>query len=93
MCLGVPGQVVQWIDRDPTFARARVEFDGVGRECHMACVLEAEVGDYVIVHAGIAICKLDADEADRVLAELRRLNLAEDWSDEQTRDDQGVADS
>lgn len=80
MCLGVPGKVIQWIDRDPTFARAQVEFDGVRRECHMACVPEAAEGDYVIVHAGIAICRLDADAADRVLEELRRLDLAEDWS-------------
>jgi hydrogenase expression/formation protein HypC len=93
MCLGVPGQVVQWIDRDPTFARARIEFDGIGRECHMACVLEAEVGDYVIVHAGIAICRLDADEADRVLTELRRLDLAENWSEENTQADHGMPES
>lgn len=79
MCLGVPGQVTEWIDRDPTFARAWVEFEGVGRECHMACVPEAAAGDYVIVHAGIAICRLDAEQAERVLAELRRLDLLEEW--------------
>lgn len=81
MCLGVPGKVVEWIDHDPTFARAQVEFDGIRRECHMACVLEAKQGDYVIVHAGVAICKLDAAEAGRVLDELRRLDLAENWTD------------
>ena len=32
MCLGVPGKVVEWIDRDPTFARAQIEFDGVNFE-------------------------------------------------------------
>ena len=55
MCLGIPGKVVKWIDRDPLFARAEVEFGAVRRACHMACVPEAAEGDYVIVHAGIAI--------------------------------------
>jgi hydrogenase expression/formation protein HypC len=91
MCLGVPGKVMEWIDRDPTFARAQVEFEGIRRECHMACVLDAAEGDYVIVHAGIAICKLDADEADRVLSELRRLDLAETWHDA-SKAEPGVAE-
>ena len=74
MCLGVPGQVIQWLDRDPTFAVAMVEFAGVRRKIHMACVLDATVGDYVVVHAGIAICRVDEAEALRTLAELRRLD-------------------
>jgi len=41
----------------------------------MACVPEAVPGDYVIVHAGIAICKLNIEEAERTLAEFRRLAL------------------
>lgn len=81
MCLGVPGKVLTWLDRDPTFARAKVEFDGTARECHMACVPDAQVGDYVIVHAGIAICQLDVAEADRLLRELKHLDLAERWTD------------
>jgi hydrogenase expression/formation protein HypC len=79
MCLGIPGRIVRWIDRDPIFARAEVEFEGVRRECHMACVPDADEGEYVIVHAGIAICTVDATEAGRVLAELGRLDLLESW--------------
>ena len=67
MCLGVPGRVVEWIDRDPTFGRALLEFGGIRRECHMACVPDAEVGDYVIVHAGIAITRVNEQEAQRTL--------------------------
>ncbi len=77
MCLGVPGKIVRWIDHDPTFARAEVEFGGVRRECHMACVADAAVGDYVIVHAGIAITQIDTDEAQRVMQELQRLDLVD----------------
>ncbi len=58
MCLGLPGKVVAWIDRDPLFARAEIDFGGVRKVCHMACVPEAELGDYVVVHAGIAISRV-----------------------------------
>ena len=79
MCLGIPGKVVRWLEREPPFARAEVEFDGVRRACHMACVPEAVEGDYVIVHAGVAISRIDADEAQRVFDELSRLPDDDDW--------------
>ncbi len=67
MCLGIPGKVIEWISRDPVFGLALVEFGGVRRECHMACVPDVEVGDYVIVHAGIAISRINEQEAERTL--------------------------
>lgn len=82
MCLGVPGLVVRWIDRDPTFARAEVEFAGIRRVCHMACVTEAQEGEYVIVHAGVAISQIDTGEAQRFLAELATLGDDEGWKRE-----------
>ena len=78
MCLGVPGRVVHWVNRDPLFAAAEVEFAGVRRTCQMACVPEADVGDYVVVHAGIAISRIDAAEAEQSLAELQRLGLVDE---------------
>jgi len=77
MCLAVPGQIVSWIERDPIFASAEIDFGGVRRVCHMACVADAAVGDYVIVHAGVAISRIDATDAHRVLEDLRRLGEAE----------------
>jgi hydrogenase expression/formation protein HypC len=71
MCLGIPGKVVQWIDRDPLFARAEIEFGAIRRSCHMACVPEAIEGEYVIVHAGIAIARINEEDAERFLNELR----------------------
>ena len=68
MCLAVPGKVVEWIERDPLFGTALVEFGGVRRRVSLACVPEAEPGDYVLVHAGVAIARIDADEARRTLA-------------------------
>ncbi|MGE3315185.1 MAG: HypC/HybG/HupF family hydrogenase formation chaperone [Planctomycetaceae bacterium] len=70
MCLAVPGKVVRWIERDSVFARADIDFDGVRRVCGMACVPDAREGDYVIVHAGIAIGRVDAEAAAKTLADL-----------------------
>ena len=78
MCLGIPGQVVEWLNRDPVFGRASIEFDGVRRVCHMACVPNAEIGEFVVVHAWIAISRIDADAAERLLDELRQLGLDDD---------------
>lgn len=78
MCLAVPGRVVNWVERRAPFATAAVEFGGVRRQVSMACVPEAETGDYVLVHAGIAISRIDADEAARVLATLADFDLGDD---------------
>jgi len=75
MCLAVPGRVTEWSERESPFRSARVEFGGVRREVSMECVPQAEVGDYVLVHAGIAISRIDAEEAERVLDILRQLDL------------------
>jgi hydrogenase expression/formation protein HypC len=77
MCLAVPGKVIEWTDRTPPFATATVEFGGVRRPVNMACVPEASTGDYVLVHAGIAISRIDAAQAARVLAALAALELLE----------------
>jgi hydrogenase expression/formation protein HypC len=71
MCLAVPGLLVEWLDRDPLMARGWVEFEGLRRECHLACVPEARVGDYVLVHAGVALTVVDARQAEQTLRELR----------------------
>lgn len=76
MCLAVPGKVVRWLDREPLFARAEIEFEGVRRVCHMACVPEADIGEFVIVHAGVAISRVDAEEARLILDEHRNLSAS-----------------
>lgn len=81
MCLGVPGRVVRWIDRDPLFARAEVEFGALRQECCMACVPDVEEGDYVVVHAGVAISRIDPAQAQRVESDLDRVRQAEQRPD------------
>lgn len=78
MCLAIPGRVVTWLDREAPFARAHVEFGGVQREVSMQCLPEAAEGDYVLVHAGIAISRIDPEEAERILKSLDEMELAED---------------
>ena len=73
MCLGVPGRVVERLGESDGLAFALVEFAGLRRKVCTACVPDAEPGDYVIVHAGLAISRLDADEAERLLGHLRQM--------------------
>ena len=64
MCLAVPALVVERVDDD----EAMIDAGGVRMRVSLALVPEAAVGDYVIVHAGFAISRLDPDEAESTLA-------------------------
>ena len=79
MCLGVPGKVVRWISREEPFARAEIEFGGVRREVGMDCVTDAAEGEFVIVHAGVAISRIDAEEAQRTLEMLTAMGELESF--------------
>ena len=65
MCLAVPGRVLKI--EDDTLRMATVSFGGVTKSVSLALVPEAGVGDYVIVHVGFAISKLDEEAARRTL--------------------------
>lgn len=73
MCLAVPGQIVSVTEGDPLERTGRVRFGGVIQEVRLGFVPEAQVGDYVIVHVGVAISKLDEDEARQVWSHLARM--------------------
>jgi len=79
MCLGVPGKVVEMIDESPLgMTMARVSFGGIVKEVCLAYVPEAQVGDYVIVHAGFALNLIDEEEAMEVFEMLKQMEeLAE----------------
>jgi hydrogenase expression/formation protein HypC len=78
MCLAIPGKIVKWLEREPPFATASVEFGGVRRKVSMDCVPDAHEGDYVLVHAGIAISRVDPEEAERVFTLLDEIAIAEE---------------
>ena len=83
MCLAVPGKITSISGDDPMMRTGKVDFSGILKEVSLAYVPEAKVGDYVIVHVGYALTRLDPDEAERTLAvfaelgELNDENLAE----------------
>jgi hydrogenase expression/formation protein HypC len=63
MCLAVPGKILDIAGEDPYFRAGRVSFGGVVRQVSLACVPEAQVGDYVLVHVGMALSVIDEHEA------------------------------
>jgi hydrogenase expression/formation protein HypC len=77
MCLAIPGQILRCEGDEVSGRIAQVSFGGVVREVSLAFVPEADINDYVLVHVGFAIAKLDRDEAERVLAELKSLGESE----------------
>ncbi len=81
MCLAVPGKIVS-IAADE-MRTARVDFGGIVKEACLACVPEAEVGDYVIVHAGFAISRVEEAEAKRVFEYLETIGELADLEEPQ----------
>jgi len=73
MCLAIPGKLTEIIDRDVLSRSGRVSFGGVIKMINIAMVPEAEVGDYVLAHAGIAIGIIDEAEAHKTLELLNEL--------------------
>ncbi|MBI4989818.1 MAG: HypC/HybG/HupF family hydrogenase formation chaperone [Rhodocyclales bacterium] len=76
MCLAIPVRVVELLAGD----QATVDVGGVRKEISLALVDGIAVGDYVILHVGFAIQKLDADEAEKTLALFAELSDAPDRS-------------
>jgi hydrogenase expression/formation protein HypC len=76
MCLAIPGKLLSKVDHDGSLI-GRVEFGGIAREVQLDFVPEAEVGDYVIVHVGFALSRLDREEAERTLQILREMGALE----------------
>jgi hydrogenase expression/formation protein HypC len=76
MCLGIPGRVIEIRD-DGVLPTGVVDFDGIRKEACLVYAPEAAVGDYVIVHVGFAISRVDEEEAIRTLAVLHAMGEVE----------------
>ncbi len=74
MCLAVPGQIIEITETDPMLRSGRVSFGGIVKSVNLSCVPDAGVDDYVIVHVGFAISKLDEAEAHRVFEYLKQID-------------------
>lgn len=77
MCLGIPGRIQEIRDTE-LLRMGTVDFGGVSREVCLSYVPEAEVGEYVIVHVGFAISRLDEKEAMATLDILRQMGAVEE---------------
>lgn len=70
MCLAIPGCIETILNEDKLARTATVSFAGIRKTVNIALVPEAQVGDYVIVHVGIAISRLDAEQAQQIFDDL-----------------------
>jgi hydrogenase expression/formation protein HypC len=73
MCLAVPGKVLEILGADPLLRSARVSFAGVIKQISLTCTPEANVGDYVLVHVGVAISVVDQQEAEETYRYLQQM--------------------
>jgi len=81
MCLGIPGQVVEMLDHEHL---ARVDVAGVGRTINIGLLEDdpVTVGDWVLIHVGFAMSKIDEEEAAQAMAGLQMMGEA--YTDEMT---------
>lgn len=86
MCLAVPGKVVE-ITGEGELRMGRVDFSGVTRQACLAYVPEARIGDYVLVHVGFALSRIDEQAAMQTLRALVEIGALE----ETAADEPGVA--
>ncbi len=82
MCLAVPGKILSLSSEDPLMRTGKVSFGGIAKEVNLSCVPDAGVGDYVIVHVGFALSKLDEQEAQQVFEYLQQMDELVELSDE-----------
>ncbi len=77
MCLGVPGQVMElWTESEVIMGT--VDFIGIRRKVCFASLPEVRVGEYVLVHVGFALARLDEDHALETIQLMRDLGIFED---------------
>ncbi len=73
MCLAVPGRILHMEEDEDLFKIGLVDFDGLRKKVVLNYVPDAEPGDYVIVHVGSAISRIQADEAAKTFAYLKEI--------------------
>lgn len=79
MCLAIPGKVLSISTQlDDTFRQGKVSFGGIMKEINLCMVPEANVGDYVLVHVGVAISLIDEEEARTTFEYLKQIGEVEE---------------
>ena len=78
MCLAIPGKIVSISGDKPLERVGKVDFGGILKQASLAYVPEAKIGDYVIVHVGFALSRLDEEEANKVFEYLKEMEGLEE---------------
>lgn len=79
MCLAIPGKITSITNQlDETFRYGKVSFGGIMKDVNLCMVPEAKIGDYVLVHVGVAISIVDEDEANKVFSYLKEMGEMEE---------------
>ena len=92
MCLGVPGKVIEIFEQDG-LPMGKIEFGGIVKESCLAYTPEAEVGDYVLIHVGFAISRIDEQEANEIfqyLDEIRAAGIPDEMAEVDPRQTGGI---
>jgi len=82
MCLAIPGKIIEIADDGPLVRSGTVSFGGISRTVNLSTVPKAGVGDYVLVHAGLAISLVDPVEAAKTLELIAQASDSYDGDDE-----------
>jgi len=78
MCLAVPGKVTSIDDSNPDLKMANVNFSGVSKDVCVQWLPDVKIGDYVLVHVGFALNKIDEKDAEETLKILREMGDIEE---------------
>lgn len=80
MCLAIPGKILSIQQTPDNLLRlAKVSFSGITRNTNLGLVPEAKIGDYVLVHVGVAISVVDEEEAQKTLNFLEKMGEMEEF--------------
>lgn len=80
MCLAIPGKILE-THREHSMRMAKVQFGGVSKRICLEYVPEAQIGDYVLVHVGFALARIDEEEAKRVFEMLQGIGGLEELNE------------
>mgnify|MGYP001208805737 CR=1 FL=1 len=74
MCLAIPGKIIAIQQAgDPTFLTGKVSFGGIQKQVNLSLVPEAKINDYVLVHVGVALSRVNEAEALKVFRYLEEM--------------------
>ena len=85
MCLAIPGKIISInsSSQDEVFRHGKVSFGGITKNVNLCMVPEAAIGDYVLVHVGVAISRIDEEEAHKTFEYLHQMGETNELNEDQ----------